>query len=162
MIVCGFHAQLLVVCDSELAGTLCDSGESGVRIMVCNDGVVYADRVQTLCQGRDPEQESDTSQQSWTYSLLLIVPLRLGLGKVVDKVYVPGLLRLFQLPQSVGCIGGTPHRSLYFVGAKGTVVREYPAAAGPRLTKIPSGARYRACIPRPAPFSRMRPVDGIA
>lgn len=129
--------------------------------MVCNDGTVYADRVQALCQtgsvapgstagatdgtggvGAGPSQAGDGRSgasnggeveggaaggdagggdrgDAWRWSLLLVVPLRLGLGKVVDAIYVPGLLAMFKFPQSVGCIGGTPRHSLYFVGAKG-------------------------------------------
>ena len=68
----------------------------------------------------------------WKWSLLVVVPLRLGLGKVVDAIYVPGLLAMFKFPQSVGCIGGTPRHSLYFVGAKGGLDIAYSVILVPR------------------------------
>lgn len=52
----------------------------------------------------------------WRRSLLVVVPLRLGLHKLEDK-YVTPLLQCLGLPQSVGFVGGRPRQALYFVGA---------------------------------------------
>lgn len=59
----------------------------------------------------------DVSDQSWK-TLLLIVPLRLGLAEV-NPIYVPALQKCFQLPSIVGMIGGRPNQALYFIGYVG-------------------------------------------
>jgi Peptidase family C54 len=61
---------------------------------------------------------SDTVECAWV-PLLLVVPVRLGLGHLIDQCYHTGLLSMFQEPQFVGIIGGRPRASLYFVAAQG-------------------------------------------
>lgn len=48
-------------------------------------------------------------------SILLLVPLMLGMGSV-GATYEQVLLRLLELPMCVGLVGGKPQKSLYFVG----------------------------------------------
>ncbi len=50
-------------------------------------------------------------------TLLLLLPLRLGLQEV-NSLYFDFITGALQLPSSVGIVGGTPGRSLYFVGCQ--------------------------------------------
>ena len=72
------------------------------------------------------------TQQKCPYwrPVFILVPLRLGIDKIIDvvvadgycslkKEYVEGLKILLQCPQTVGIIGGRPKQSLYFVGYQG-------------------------------------------
>ncbi|KAL9648776.1 hypothetical protein ABK040_003710 [Willaertia magna] len=47
--------------------------------------------------------------------LIIIIPLRLGL-ETFNSSYIPSLLKVFEIPQSLGIMGGKPKSSLYFVG----------------------------------------------
>lgn len=49
---------------------------------------------------------------------MLIVPLRLGLSEV-NPIYIDSLKKSFEVPGSVGMIGGRPNQALYFVGYVG-------------------------------------------
>ncbi|XP_043271670.1 cysteine protease ATG4B isoform X1 [Venturia canescens] len=53
--------------------------------------------------------------------LLLLIPLRLGLSDI-NPVYINGLKASFQIPQSLGVIGGKPNLALYFIGCVGEEV----------------------------------------
>lgn len=48
-------------------------------------------------------------------SILLLVPLMLGMGSVGSS-YEQVILRLLELPMCIGIVGGKPQKSLYFVG----------------------------------------------
>merc|ERR1719410_2819603 len=72
------------------------------------DGVIYLDQVTKVCE----------SGPLWK-SMILLLPLRLGLDKFNEK-YGPALLDCFHLPWSLGFVGGKPKSSLYFVGHQGT------------------------------------------
>lgn len=50
--------------------------------------------------------------------LLLVIPLRLGLTEV-NPIYIEGLKKCFQIPGSVGMVGGRPNQALYFIGYVG-------------------------------------------
>nr|AQY19174.1 autophagy-like 4B cysteine peptidase protein [Oncorhynchus mykiss] len=50
--------------------------------------------------------------------LVLLIPLRLGLSDI-NKAYIETLKRCFQLPQSLGVIGGKPNSAHYFIGYVG-------------------------------------------
>ncbi|KAJ1934025.1 Cysteine protease atg4, partial [Linderina pennispora] len=50
--------------------------------------------------------------------LLLLVPVRLGFERV-DPKYTEKIKTLFQIPQTVGLVGGKPSRSYYFIGRQG-------------------------------------------
>ena len=54
---------------------------------------------------------------AWTTSLLVLIPLRLGLDHLNDA-YVAALRQTFAFPQSVGIIGGKKGHSVYFVGTQ--------------------------------------------
>jgi len=72
------------------------------------DGIVYLKHVLELGEQADG---------TWR-PVLLLVPLRLGLEQL-NAEYVPCLQAMFELPQSLGIIGGRPRRSHYFVGCQG-------------------------------------------
>ncbi|CDR00504.1 unnamed protein product [Oncorhynchus mykiss] len=50
--------------------------------------------------------------------LLLLIPLRLGLSDI-NEAYIETLKQCFQLPQSLGVIGGKPNSAHYFIGYVG-------------------------------------------
>lgn len=54
---------------------------------------------------------------SWK-PLLLIIPLRLGLSDV-NPIYINGLKKSFEIPYSVGLVGGRPNQAHYFIGYVG-------------------------------------------
>jgi len=75
------------------------------------DSVVVHDPL--LCPPVLVGREGD---QPWRSSLLLLVPLRLGLKKFDVKRYGPSLTKIFSYRQSLGCLGGHPRHALWFVG----------------------------------------------
>lgn len=80
---------------------------------MATDGVVCCDQLKELCS--EVEGEMSTEQESWKHSLILTVPLRLGVDAVeTSKLKV--LMAMLELPQCIGFIGGTPRHSLYVIG----------------------------------------------
>mmetsp|Transcript_52841 Transcript_52841/g.128131 ORF Transcript_52841/g.128131 Transcript_52841/m.128131 type:complete len:542 (+) Transcript_52841:160-1785(+) len=68
-----------------------------------------------------PSSDSTTNSKSewveeWDTSLLLLIPLRLGLDRF-NEDYVQSLAKTFSLPQSVGVLGGRPRGARWFYGA---------------------------------------------
>ena len=51
----------------------------------------------------------------WLTSLLILVPLRLGLNEL-DLIYEPYLKEALKLSQTVGIIGGSPRHAVYILG----------------------------------------------
>jgi cysteine protease ATG4 len=51
----------------------------------------------------------------WRTSLLILVPLRLGLNEL-DLIYESYLKEALKLPQTVGIIGGSPRHAVYILG----------------------------------------------
>mmetsp|Transcript_19327 Transcript_19327/g.28377 ORF Transcript_19327/g.28377 Transcript_19327/m.28377 type:complete len:575 (-) Transcript_19327:555-2279(-) len=118
------------------------SDKDMLRVFVAQEGCVYRNAVEEAMteEARQaaksnqppPPQEKDTSNtlphplQSpskslqptlpWDTSLLLLIPLRLGL-KQFNPIYSIPLARTFALPQSVGFLGGSPRHALWFYGA---------------------------------------------
>lgn len=120
----------------ELGGVL--------SMYVPQEGVVYSDDVMKLCVSHleddaagggkteaaqspsspppafyDPlmNPPKNTSEKEWTTSLLVLIPLRLGLDQL-NECYVPIIEKTFAFPQSVGIIGGKRGHSVYFVGSQ--------------------------------------------
>ncbi|KAJ1820922.1 hypothetical protein LPJ75_000833 [Coemansia sp. RSA 2598] len=85
-----------------------------LTIHVAIDQTVYASEVRK--QGLSHYEEG-AEQPSWR-PLLLLVPVRLGLSRL-NLGYIPKIKTLFQIPQSVGLVGGKPSRSFYFIGRQG-------------------------------------------
>jgi cysteine protease ATG4 len=63
-----------------------------------------------------PANEKVNYDVEWDTSLLLLIPLRLGL-KSFHSDYVQSLAFSFSLPQSVGVLGGRPRGARWFYGA---------------------------------------------
>ena len=61
------------------------------------------------------ENEKNTIVNSWFTSLLILVPLRLGLDEL-DLIYESYLKEALKLPQTVGIIGGSPRHAVYILG----------------------------------------------
>ncbi len=51
----------------------------------------------------------------WYTSVLILVPLRLGLNEL-DLIYEDYLKEALKLPQTVGIIGGSPRHAVYILG----------------------------------------------
>ena len=114
------------------------------RVHVSSEGTVYRDTVHALMT-KDSKQRAEERQKlqsakltatplhpldpsipppskqepdslEWDTSLLLLVPLRLGLDKF-NEDYVESLAKSFWLPQSVGILGGRPRGARWFYGA---------------------------------------------
>eukprot|EP00904_Undaria_pinnatifida_P013341 jgi/Undpi1/9137/HiC_scaffold_26.g11595.m1 len=60
----------------------------------------------------------DRAEEAWSSAVLLLVPLRLGLDEL-STGYIPSLLEMLRVPQSLGFLGGRPNHAIYFVGAQG-------------------------------------------
>lgn len=52
---------------------------------------------------------------NWLASVLILVPLRLGLNEL-DLIYEPYLKEALKLSQTVGIIGGSPRHAVYILG----------------------------------------------
>ena len=101
-------------------------------VVVAKDGVVYRSEIETACaptaslnfdaatDDADPLLRRPPSPRpaTWMQPLLLLVPLRLGLNRISDE-YIQVIRDILHWPQSVGFIGGTRARSMYFVGCHG-------------------------------------------
>lgn len=79
-----------------------------LTIHVALDNTVATDEIYELCTEED---------SSWK-PLLLIVPLRLGLNEI-NSIYFNALKKCFEIPGTVGMIGGRPNQALYFIGYVG-------------------------------------------
>jgi len=96
---------------------------------VPKEGVIYIDRVNLLCTKSEiysrfspkpekriltPIDDPEGETKFWR-PLIILIPLRLGVDRI-NKLYIPQIKSMLQLPQSLGIIGGRPKQSLYFVG----------------------------------------------
>lgn len=87
--------------------------------------IVYRQDVIDLCSAPSnvikknfsPSSESVSTNQEniWLTSLLILVPLRLGLNEL-DLVYESYLKEALKLSQTVGIIGGSPRHAVYILG----------------------------------------------
>ncbi|KAL3282068.1 hypothetical protein HHI36_005267 [Cryptolaemus montrouzieri] len=91
---------------------------SSITIHVALDNTIVVNDIKELCHIKD--QSTKLLRINWK-SLLLIVPLRLGLSEI-NPIYVTGLKKCFQFKQSLGVIGGKPNLALYFIGCIGNEV----------------------------------------
>lgn len=58
---------------------------------------------------------NDNNSVRWTTSVLILVPLRLGLNEL-DLIYEDYLKEALKLSQTVGIIGGSPRHAVYIIG----------------------------------------------
>lgn len=64
------------------------------------------------------EEIVDLQDASSFKPLLIIIPLRLGLGEI-NPIYIDSLKKCLELDASMGIIGGRPNQALYFFGCVG-------------------------------------------
>jgi len=68
--------------------------------------------------GRDGEAEAEEGEgdgQAWK-PLLILIPVTLGVTSSINPCYVPQILTVLSMPQSLGIVGGKPGSSVYVVG----------------------------------------------
>ena len=65
----------------------------------------------------EDDNEYDDGGIEWDTSLLLLLPLRLGINSISTSDYGSTLSKLMSFPHSVGMLGGTPRHALWFYGA---------------------------------------------
>jgi len=65
----------------------------------------------------EDDDEYDDGGIEWDTSLLLLLPLRLGINSISTSDYGSTLSKLMSFPHSVGMLGGTPRHALWFYGA---------------------------------------------
>lgn len=82
---------------------------------VADSGGATAPRGAQVAPAPPPAASRPVAPPPSQHTLLLVVPLTLGVGSV-DARYLEQLRRLLCFPQSVGIVGGRPGASLYFVG----------------------------------------------
>ena len=58
---------------------------------------------------------SEPNSSRWSTSILILVPLRLGLNEL-DLIYEDYLKEALKLSQTVGIIGGSPRHAVYILG----------------------------------------------
>ena len=63
----------------------------------------------------NPPPLPDKDLEDWNESLLLLVPLRLGVQSI-DGRYRKNIAELFSMKQCLGIMGGTPRHAIYFYG----------------------------------------------
>jgi len=68
-------------------------------------------------QQQQKEDVINDDDIQWDTSLLLLLPLRLGIQSISTSNYGSTLSKLISFPQSVGMLGGTPRHALFFYGA---------------------------------------------
>ena len=79
------------------------------KIITFNDGIVYReDLLKTF--------ESNSSRDNF-YSILTIIPSRIGLNKV-DPIYYPQIKGFLDDKLSVGILGGKSYSAMYYIGYK--------------------------------------------
>lgn len=87
-------------------------------------------------------------EAEWPSSLLLLLPLRLGLDKF-NPTYIPAIKEFLRHPNSVGILGGQVNRAIYFVGYRGDT-----------LLGMDPHTVYRT-PPLSAPFPSMEHIEQI-
>ncbi|XP_059535788.1 cysteine protease ATG4A isoform X4 [Myotis daubentonii] len=108
---------------------------NSLAVYVSMDNTVVIEDIKKMCRvlplstdtdGERPPDSLNASNHSkatsaccpaWK-SLLLIVPLRLGINQI-NPVYVDAFKECFKMPQSLGALGGKPNNAYYFIGFLG-------------------------------------------
>lgn len=65
------------------------------------------------------DSANDEKGDKWDRGILMLFPLQLGSEKYVSEANIPALLRYFELPASLGAMGGRPRMAHFFVGRQG-------------------------------------------
>jgi len=87
----------------------------------------------------DSSSQESNPPSLWSSSLLVLIPLRLGISHV-NAEYIEDLTAALRHPNSVGFIGGSPNHALYFVGYS----RDKNSSAGGVQPERTDGSRYDA------------------
>ena len=74
---------------------------TNIKILTFNEGVVYKNDINLY--------------ENWETSLLVIIPLRLGLNKV-DETFFPQIKSILIHELSVGILGGKSNSAMYYIG----------------------------------------------
>ncbi|UJR28126.1 hypothetical protein I4U23_009382 [Adineta vaga] len=96
-----------------------------LRIYISQDAIIYRQDVIDLCSAPSTASKEKSSElstnstenqiSSWSTSVLILVPLRLGLNEL-DLTYEFYLKEALKLSQTVGIIGGSPRHAVYILG----------------------------------------------
>ncbi|KAL0488343.1 autophagy-related protein ATG4 [Acrasis kona] len=62
----------------------------------------------------DPTPNTNDETQTWK-PVVILIPIRIGLEHM-NPIYSDSIKKTFQIPQSLGIMGGKPKSSLYFIG----------------------------------------------
>jgi len=149
-----------------------------LTMYVPKEGVIYIDRVTLLCtqtelyskpspkpDKRNPLpqalEELEGETKFWR-PLMILIPLRLGVDRI-NKLYIPQLKSMLQLPQCLGIIGGRPKQSLYFVGFQDdSLIYLDPHIVRPAATPHNDFLdTYHCTVPRIMPFENIDPSLAI-
>jgi len=65
------------------------------------------------------QEEPEEEKKEWENSMIIFVTTRTGLSKH-NIVYLPTIIRLLKLPQSIGVLGGKDSKGYYFIGFQGS------------------------------------------
>ena len=90
------------------------------EVCVFIDGFVYLDKLKRKGFGiskKEQEELGTTETHQWRNSVLVVIPLRLGLESVSSD-YFSGLKQCFEFPETMGIVGGKPSSAMYFVGVQ--------------------------------------------
>jgi hypothetical protein len=68
--------------------------------------------------GQASSAQASSQPARWNRAVLLLFPLQLGLEKHVSDAHVNAVLRYFELPSSLGAMGGRPRMAHFFVGRR--------------------------------------------
>jgi len=121
-----------------------------LAVVVTRDGVLDASQVRAAL----PAQDSDPLLHV-NRGVLLLMPLRLGLHQL-NPAYIAPLIAALAFPQCVGCVGGKPAHSLYFVGSQGAnLIFLDPHAVRPSSAR--DAQAYVAPSPRVMPAAELDP-----
>ncbi|GMH59652.1 hypothetical protein TrRE_jg8081 [Triparma retinervis] len=106
-----------------------------LEVMVAGEGCIYRDKVveemekvevggeplpppPPISSDHDPlynPPPSLSSPQDWSKSLLILIPLRLGVNGI-DGRYRKNIVEAFSMKSFTGMMGGTPRHAIYFYG----------------------------------------------
>lgn len=84
------------------------------EIVTFPEGVIYQNEIL-----QKAESGTGSAKSKWITPLLIFVAFRLGLNSI-DKDSYPAVIRLLDIPQCTGMIGGQGHGALYFIGHQGS------------------------------------------
>eukprot|EP01038_Epipyxis_sp_PR26KG_P007277 gene7277-9919_t len=80
-----------------------------LEIMVTSGDTIYISEAEKLCCN------SSLDETPWSHSLMIMIPLRLGINSV-NETYYQELKELLQNKYCVGILGGRVGHAIYFVG----------------------------------------------